>query len=355
LQTLKPFTSFESANSWPGFGPSLTLALLQQRLTAQGGEVAFETSAVELLQSRDDRSVTGLVVRDGSGRARAVDARAIVLADGGFAANRALVRACVGPFADQGVLRGAPGGTGDSLRMAEALGAASVNTQYVYGHLLHREALENDRLWPQPILDGLAIAGMIVTGRGERFSDESLGGVAIANEVARLQSPRDTWVVVDDEMWSTSATGPGGLLPESVGETLAARGATVLQSDTIAGLASDSGIRAAGLVETIDEYNRAVEAEQGFELRVERGGRPKPLRQPPFRAIPSVHGITFTMGGLRIDEGTRVLDLDGRTIPGLYAAGAAAGGLQGGGTGYVGGLVAALTQGYIAGRSAASG
>ena len=61
------------------------------------------------------------------------------------------------------------------------------------------------------------------------------------------------------------------------------------------------------------------------------------------------------MGGILIDEKARVLDTAGTPIPGLYAAGAATGGLEGGGAaGYVGGLSKALVFGLIAAENAAA-
>ncbi len=63
-------------------------------------------------------------------------------------------------------------------------------------------------------------------------------------------------------------------------------------------------------------------------------------------------GITFTLGGIDTDVAMRVLDRDGEIIPGLYAAGADAGGTYQGG--YMGGLVLGLVHGRIAGTGAAA-
>ena len=76
----------------------------------------------------------------------------------------------------------------------------------------------------------------------------------------------------------------------------------------------------------------------------------QPIREPPFHAIRLCAGLTYTMGGIAIDAGTQVLDRDGAVMPGLYAAGACTGGLEGGPmAGYLGGLCKALSLGYIAG------
>ena len=74
-----------------------------------------------------------------------------------------------------------------------------------------------------------------------------------------------------------------------------------------------------------------------------------PIEKAPFYAFPAVAGITYTMGGISIDANGRVLTPDGDPIAGLYAAGCATGGLEGGEKkGYVGGLVKSSVTGLRA-------
>ena len=80
-----------------------------------------------------------------------------------------------------------------------------------------------------------------------------------------------------------------------------------------------------------------------------------PIAKAPFLAIPVCAGITYTMGGIVVDGGSRVLKTDGAAIPGLYAAGSTTGGLEGGPTvGYLGGLAKAAIQGLVAAETIAS-
>src|SRR3546814_3677017 len=92
---------------------------------------------------------------------------------------------------------------GDGIRMAAALGARLCGMDRFYGHLLGREVFGNEKLWPYPILDHLAAAGVLVDARGRRFCDEGLGGVYMANETAKLGDPRGIAVVFDEAAWAT--------------------------------------------------------------------------------------------------------------------------------------------------------
>jgi fumarate reductase flavoprotein subunit len=76
--------------------------------------------------------------------------------------------------------------------------------------------------------------------------------------------------------------------------------------------------------------------------------------RPPYRIIPTVAGITYTMCGLEIDARCRVRTVEGATVDGLYAAGSSVGGLEGGEqTFYLGGLAKAAILGRVAGQNAA--
>jgi predicted oxidoreductase len=78
--------------------------------------------------------------------------------------------------------------------------------------------------------------------------------------------------------------------------------------------------------------------------------RPEPITDPPFHALEVQPAITFPFGGLRVDPDGRVLNRDGAPVPGLFAAGADAGGLQD--VRYVGGLALGLVFGPRAARTA---
>jgi fumarate reductase flavoprotein subunit len=125
-------------------------------------------------------------------------------------------------------------------------------------------------------------------------------------------------------------------------------------ADTVEGLAewlATMGVDREGFLATIEGFGRAVASGTTAQLAIPRLRSPFALAEPPFRAIAVRAGITFTLGGIDVDADLRVIDRRGRSIAGLYAAGADAGGTYDGG--YMGGLVLGLVQGRAAGRSAA--
>jgi fumarate reductase flavoprotein subunit len=117
-------------------------------------------------------------------------------------------------------------------------------------------------------------------------------------------------------------------------------------------------MRAERLVKTVDEYNDALLNGRLGDLAPARRidlHDALPIRQAPFMAVRICAGITYTMGGIAIDEHARVLRPDGGVIDRLYAAGATTGGIEGGGSsgGYVGGLSKAGILGLRAAEHAA--
>jgi predicted oxidoreductase len=134
-----------------------------------------------------------------------------------------------------------------------------------------------------------------------------------------------------------------------------AAGAPNVTAETLDELADGlaaMGVDRSGFVATIDAFGRAADTGTAAQLAVPRRRAPFGLVEPPFRALSVRPGITFTLGGIDVDSDLRVLDERGRPIPGLFAAGADAGGTFDGG--YMGGLVLGLVQGHATGRAAAA-
>jgi fumarate reductase flavoprotein subunit len=325
--------------SYRGMGVPRFLAGLSRRFRAAGGHVLQPARAQRL--EGDSASGWRLHVRSSDGES-AIRTAALVLADGGFQANPHLLRRYIGT--DSVRLRATSSSAGDALLMGQSVGADVCHMQGFYGHLLVREALHDGRFWPYPILDGLASRGVVVDRSGRRFVDEAHSGVTTTNAVARTQlAGEPCWVVFDSAAWGS--VGRLGDTPPN--PYLANNGARLVCAETIAELAAAADLDASNLRETVRQV-----AECPAAARPPRS-RPVAIVAAPYFAIGVVPGVTFTLGGLRVDGDARVSDESGRPLAGLYAAGGAMGGLHGGPRdGYLGGLLEAAVFGRIAGHRA---
>jgi len=326
---------------WHGRGTDLMLRKLAAALEAKGGR---------LLRGM---RVTELIFEDGRCRGvhaegRAFEADAVVLTDGGFQADAELVRRYISPKPECLLQRNAGTGRGSGLRMALAAGAKVKGMNRFYGHLHSRDALCNPALWPNPVVDNVATTGIVVNAQGERFVDEGFGGVFIANTIAALDDPSQAVAICDNTTWEGRAR--QFARPPNPG--LVRHGATVHRAGTLKELASLANLPKAALFETVRTYNEAVAGGQSAALSPARSAqaiKPAPIVAAPFIAIPICAGITYTMGGIAIDERCRVIHESDRPIEGLYAAGSCTGGHEGGPVaGYTGGLSKALTFGWHA-------
>ena len=124
-------------------------------------------------------------------------------------------------------------------------------------------------------------------------------------------------------------------------------------ADSISALARAAELPAEALAATVETYNRAGRCGVYATLdppRTTSHHAPAMLETPPFYAIPACAGITFTMGGVKIDGEARVMREDNSVIIGLYAAGSTTGGLDGGGRAC---YVSGLTKAAVFGKQAA--
>lgn len=334
---------------WPGRGGDVLLRTLEQRLVERKGGVVRGARVVELVRNAPEAGFD--LVIEAKAEARTLTAKWVVIADGGFQGDPEMLRAHVTVDPKALRQRGAGTGRGDGVRLATSLGASFVAAREFYGHVLSRDSLTNDKLWPYPWIDDLAGAGIAVDREGLRFADEGRGGVVLANAIARLPDPAGAVAVFDDETWAQ--VGADMLIPAN--PLLEVHGCQIFEASTIEALARIVGLDAAALRATVDEYNGALRSGALQRLSPPRSQarfRSRAIERAPFRAIRLAAGITYTMGGIAIDGFSRVLDQNRNPISGLFAAGATTGGLEGGAAvGYVGGLVKSAVTGFLAGQT----
>lgn len=342
---LAPPRRFKEGLDWQGRGPDVLLRRLEDNLARRGGTL-LRGVRCEALAMKDGRCRGVQAVQDG--KPVHFEARAVIVADGGFPANLDMLRRYISPRADRLLIRAAGTATGDGLRMAEASGAALSGFGAFYGHPVHRDAFKRPNLWPFPMIDGLTQAGIVVGPDGRRFADEGRGGIALANRIAALDDPLSAILVFDEAIW----TSVGRETPVSGNPMIVSTGATLHKADSLSRLGAMAGIAADTLAQTVAAYNDALARNAAGALHPPRTMEPVPalpIARPPFYAVPLCSGLTATMGGIAIDAQCRALREDGSSIEGLYAAGSTIAGLEGGPNfAYVGGLSKAFVFGLLA-------
>ena len=338
-----------------GGGPGL-IDMEYASAAKAGIDVRFEAKVTRLVT--DDRGgVTGVVVRAPAGT-ETITAGAVVLAAGGFEANPEMRTRYLGPNWELARVRGTPYNTGDGIRMAIDIGAlpwghwsGCHSVQWDLNAPWHgdRKVGDNFQKHSYPV-------GIIVNLRGERFVDE---GADFRNYTyvkygrAVIGQPRRTAFQIFDQK-----------VVDILREEYRIREVTKAEADTFEELARKLEIDVPGFVKTMNDFNAAIMKDVPFNpavkdgkgtrgLAVPKSNWAQPLDTPPYVGYAVTTGITFTFGGLKIDDGARVIDCEQRAIPGLFAAGELVGGLfyhnYPGGAG----LMAGAVFGRIAGRSAA--
>ena len=301
---------------------------------------------------------SGYVVEDGRGANYATPA--VVLATGGFQANRKLLAAHLGDDAAAALMiRSHPRAMGDGLTMARGLGGgASDNLSCFYGHVMPDCALPPEK-W-QPITPYFSRLGILVNLEGRRFVDEAESLLEETNPQAACQQPGGIFYLLFDEAMYRGIEGDEGTvasMPDVDWFALAEEfDAPLMQADTLPGLIdrlAGAGLPADVLSREIKTYNAACRQGAGGGLDPVRSANLIPFGTPPFYALRCRAAITATSGGIAIDDGCRIIQPDGQPIPGIYAAGVDAGGVFG--RTYGGFLGWSVVSGYIAGRSAVSG
>jgi len=345
-KVLAPPRRLSAGLDWEGRGGDVLMRRLEQNLGNRGGVLMRGTRVVELIV---ENGACAGVVAEQDGRRSKIAARAVVIADGGFAANPQMVAQWITARADCVLARVGPGAHGDGIRMAEAAGAAIGGFGAFYGHVHHRDAMTNPRLWPYPHLDAVAEVAVLIGPDGRRFTDEGQGGVCQANAIARLADPLSTFLIMDDAMWQAE---PKLTTTVAANPAMVAAEGKLVSAPDLDTLAAHIGVPPAALAETVRAHNAAVANKDFARLAVPRSvekHRPLAFSVPPFHAVPLCAGITGTMGGIVIDANAQARTRDGDALPGLYAVGTPVAGLEGGPrAGYVGGLSKAFILGLLA-------
>jgi fumarate reductase flavoprotein subunit len=312
---------------------------LATRAREKGVTILPETPVKRIIKTGE--RITGVIVEENDEDVP-VNAKAVIIASGGYANNKEWIKKYSGFDLDVNVIpMGNVDKTGDGIRMAFEVGAADeglgvlelirtgpVSQEFAMGVHLESAAVQPD-LW--------------VNGRGERFCDESVifDDAAVGNANARQKgeytfSIFDTTIKehlmnngIDKAMIMDFPPGSRTTELDRELEKVRENGSTeVFEADSIEELAEKMGVNPQVFKATVDEYNEFCEKGHD-ELFAKDPKYLRLIKGPKFYAIKARTLFLGTLGGIKINHHMEVIDKKGEVIPGLYAVGYDAGGMYG--------------------------
>lgn len=254
--------------------------------------------------------VTGIKAE--SDREIEIKTSAVILATGGFGAGKDLLAQYRSDLLNLRTTN-QPGATGDGIKLAQKLGAQLVDMEQVQVH----PTVQQDT--PHAYLIGEAVRGegaILVNNNGTRFVNE-------------LDTRKNVTQAIDD----LGGTGAYLIFDTDIRKRVKAiefydHVGLVKTGQTLSQLAAEIKVDANELEKTVANWNQAVKAQQDSEFN-RTTGMERDISDGPFFAIHIAPAVHYTMGGLKINDKTQVLNTDNKIIKGLFAAGEIAGGLHG--------------------------
>ncbi|NIM13271.1 MAG: FAD-dependent oxidoreductase [Candidatus Aminicenantes bacterium] len=315
-------------------GGKALIQVMAQQLQKKGIGMFAETPVVELVMDRKNR-VTGVIARTKEGKSVQAGAKAVIIAGGGFAANPEMVREHSGlAFAAPPVVPMPQ--TGDHIQMAWKVKAAPKDTHVILAIPCVPGEKPTSHLWSaafQPLL--------WVNLDGQRFCDETVAFTfPYAAQTLANQKNGVMFTIFDEKVKKQ-------LIQEGVDVSLGVfvpvttkldrleeeltRGINegkAFTANSIDELADKINVDRTQLGAAVKTYNRSCKEHHDKEFAKERKYL-QPVEKKRFYAVKSILHIFTTLGGIRINHKTEVLDTDANVIPGLYAVGNCAGGMYG--------------------------
>lgn len=296
-------------------GGSKLIRCLMAALEKKSVPIRYNTKAVELIHD-DCFRVEGVSCITPEGRVNFRAKGGVILTTGGYGANQAMVGQYIGPWASRLIVRGSPWITGENIIMANQVMAKLVNMDQFYAGPITPTGHAN----PSPLMH--AGYGIQVNSQGRRFVPETWLQVPKAKAIAERTPDNMSYMLIGQDADENS-----NILTNTI-QRFARLGFQVYKGDTIEAVAKVAGVPSDNLVATVREFNKAVKQGKAKDLEPPYlYDTPHALETGPYYMIPAAGGMASTFGGPKIDRDARVVNFENRPIPGLYAAGAAAGGV----------------------------
>lgn len=260
--------------------------------------------------TQKDGKVTGVKVKLNNKDEKTISSDAVVVTTGGYGANKDMIEK-ERPDLKGYVTTNQEGSTGDGIKMIEKLGGTTVDMDQIQVH----PTVQQEKSY----LIGEAVRGegaILVSQDGKRFGNELDTRDNVTDSINKLPE-KSAYLVFDagvkDRVKAIAQYDEMGFVEEG---------------KTIDELASKINVPKEELTKTIDTWNTSVKNKKD-EAYGRTTAMDNDLSKAPYYAIKIGPGIHYTMGGVKINTNTEVLDKDGKPITGLFAAGEVTGGLHG--------------------------
>lgn len=316
------------------------------------------------------RVVGAAVEREG--RSVRIEARhGVLLAAGGFEHNQAWRDAhhTMGPSKTEWNA-GNPFNVGQGIEMGTAAGGAVERMHDAWWTPVTRIP-RSQQAWVLVVEKSLP-GSILVNAEGERFTNEAAPYLDVVEGMYAGKAVPTCWMLFDAEYrrnYPVGPVAPGYAQPDHRISKRLSEG-FFTRAPTLRGLAEKLGLDPGAVERTVERFNehaaRGEDPDFGrgnfavdryyADRRVQPNPSLRPLTEAPFYAIPVFPGDLGTKGGLVTDPSARVLDAEGRPIPGLYAAGNTSAAVMGPSYPGAGGTIGpALCFGFLAAETAAEG
>ena len=315
------------------------VSALQKYVENHGGIIITDTAVKELIV--EEGHVSGVIGIGLNSKKITIRANAVILASGGFGANTKMLKEYNTYWTeidDDIKTSNSPAITGDGIILGQSVGADLVGMGF--SQMMPVSDPDTGALF-----SGLQVPPqnfIMVNKQGKRFVNEY--GSRDKLTQAAIDNGGLFYLIADEQIKKTAYN----TSQEKIDKQIAA--GTLFCANTLEELAEKLAMDPTVFKQTIADYNAYVDAghdpefgKDVFDLKVEI---------PPFYATPRKPAVHHTMGGLRIDTQTHVLDSKGQKISGLYAAGEVAGGIHAGNRLGGNSLTDIFTFGRIAGKTA---
>lgn len=283
-------------------GPHIVRAL-SKKIADDNINYRLNSQVVDLLMK--DGKVVGATVKTGAGSYK-VNAKAVVMATGGFSASHELVK----KWAPEWVGRpttGAVSLTGDGILMAQKVGAQTVAMQEIKANYLCHPLTARDGV----SLTAITPYNILINHEGKRFVDEGHASINFKSRAMMKQTGHEAYAIVDQTAMDNL----------KLMRNYAAAGYFV-KANTVEELASKLKVDQKAFIKTMKDYMATCQAgkDPEFNRRIQY-----PIAKAPFYAALVTPSMQSTYGGIKTDEKAQALNADNKPIAGLYAAGATSG------------------------------